>query len=206
MVKVWVLCGKGGVEGVNGWQRKGIRCGCGDVRRTFCAVAESCRVLSYPGFVFGVEVLVVVVGSVQAVSGTGCAVLAWRYDLCGNRQDGGKQTQKHLQVESRDLLPLVTFRQLQFNRTPSHSTFPNPIRQEVTPVQRHGAMYRHYLHCPLNNIPMMQSSRILWVRHVARTTYRSNSYRILVGKNQGKSPLLKSTHRKEVNIKMYHKY
>ena len=39
-----------------------------------------------PGFVSGVEVLVVVVGSVEVLSGTGCAVLAWRYDLRGNSQ------------------------------------------------------------------------------------------------------------------------
>ena len=41
------------------------------------------------GFVYGVDVLVVVVGSVQVVSGTGCAVLAWRYSL----QPGGVQTE-----------------------------------------------------------------------------------------------------------------
>ena len=40
--------------------------------------------LQDPGFVSGVEVVVVVVGSVQVVSGTGCAVLAWRYDFHGN--------------------------------------------------------------------------------------------------------------------------
>ena len=46
-----------------------------------------------PGFVSDVEVVVVRVGSVQGISGTGCAVLAWRYDLRGNSQEGGKQTE-----------------------------------------------------------------------------------------------------------------
>lgn len=86
-----------------------------------------------PGFVSGVEVLVVVVCSVQVVSGTGRAVLAWRYDLCGNCQEGGKQRQKHLQMESRGLLALVTFRQLEFNFTSFHITVPETSSQQVTP-------------------------------------------------------------------------
>jgi hypothetical protein len=77
--EVRVLCWE-----VNDWQRKGIRSGCCDVGRTFGVVAEGCRMLPDPGFVSGVEVVVVVVGSVQVVGGTGCAVLAWRYDLHGN--------------------------------------------------------------------------------------------------------------------------
>ena len=44
----------------------------------------------------------VVVGSVQGISGTGCAVLARRYDLRGNSQEDGKQRQKQLQMEPRD--------------------------------------------------------------------------------------------------------
>ena len=92
----------------------GVTCGCPDFRRIICVV-EVCQVLPDSGFVYGVEVVVVVVGSVQVVSGTGCAVLAWRYDLRGNSQDGGKQTQKQLRMEPCDLLVLVTFRQLQFN-------------------------------------------------------------------------------------------
>ena len=59
---------------MNGWQRKGIRNGCGDVRRTFGVIAEGCRVLPDPGFVCDVEVVVVVAGSVQGISGT---VLLW---------------------------------------------------------------------------------------------------------------------------------
>ena len=47
-------------------------------------VAEVCRVLPDPGFVCDIEVVVVVVGVVKVISGTGCAVLAWWYDLRGN--------------------------------------------------------------------------------------------------------------------------
>ena len=60
--------------------------------------------------------MVVVVDSVQIISGTGCAVLAWRYDLCGNSQEGGKWRQKQLQMELRDVLALGMFR-LQFKFT-----------------------------------------------------------------------------------------
>jgi len=67
-------------------------------------------------FVSVVEDVIVVVGSVEIISGT-CAVLAWRYDLCGNNQQGGKERQKQLQMEPRDLLSLVMFRQIQFNFT-----------------------------------------------------------------------------------------
>ena len=115
VVEVRVLCWEVRVEGVSGWQRKGIRCGCGDIRRTFGVVAVGCRVTPGTGCISGVEVLVVVVGSVQVLSGAGCAVLAWRYDLRGNSQAGGKQRQKQLQVVSRDLLALVTFKQQEFN-------------------------------------------------------------------------------------------
>jgi hypothetical protein len=126
MIEVWVLCWEVRVEGVDVWQRTGIRCGSGDVYLTFGVVAEGCRVLPDPGFVSGIEVVVVVVGSVQALSGTGCAVLAWRYELRGNSQEGGKQRQKELQMEPRDLLALVMFRQLQFKFTSCHSEVLKP--------------------------------------------------------------------------------
>ena len=54
-------------------QRKGMRCGCGDVCHII-GFFEICRVLPDPEFVYGVEVVVVVVGSVQVVSGTDCAM------------------------------------------------------------------------------------------------------------------------------------
>jgi len=113
VAEVRVLCWEVTLEGVNGWQRKGMRCGCGDVRRTFGVVAEGCRVLPGPGWVSGVEVVVVVVGSVQVISDINCPVLGWRYDLRGNSQEGGKQRHKQLQMEPRDLLALVMFRQIQ---------------------------------------------------------------------------------------------
>jgi len=133
LVEVRVLCWEVKVEGVNGWQRKGIRCGSGDIRHSFGVVAEGCRVLPDPGFVSGVEVLVVVVCSVQVISGTGCAVLAWRYDLCGNSQNGGKQRQKQLQMETRDLLAIVTFRQLELNFTSFQNAVLKTSSQQVTP-------------------------------------------------------------------------
>jgi len=86
-----------------------------------------------PEFISGIKVVVVViVGSIQVVSGTGCAVLAWWYDLRGNSEEGGKQRQKQLQLEPRDLLALVLFRQLQCNFTSFHSTVLKTGRQQVT--------------------------------------------------------------------------
>ena len=81
------------------------------------------------GFVSGLLVLVVVVGSVEFITGTSCAVLAWRYDLGGNSQEGGKQRQKHLQVNPRDLLALIMLRQLEFNFTSFHITVLKPSMQ-----------------------------------------------------------------------------
>jgi len=89
-------------------------------------------VLPDPGFVYGVEVVFVVVGSFQVVSGTGCAVLAWRYYLQGNSQEGCKQRHKVLQIKPRDLQALVTFRQLQFNFTSSSSAGLKCSRQQAT--------------------------------------------------------------------------
>jgi len=94
VVEVCVLCWEFRLDGVNCWKRKVIRYVDGDVRRTFGNKAAGCRVLPNPGFVSGVYVVIVVVGSVQVISGTGCAVLAWRYDLRGNSQEVGKQRQK----------------------------------------------------------------------------------------------------------------
>ena len=61
--------------------------------------------------------MVEVVDSVQNISATLCAALAWRYDLCGNSQEGGKWRQKQLQMEQRDVLALGMFRQIQFKFT-----------------------------------------------------------------------------------------
>jgi hypothetical protein len=75
VVEVRVLCWEVRVEGVNGRQRQGIRCGCGDVRLTFGVVAEGCRVQPDPRFFCGVEVLVVAVGSVRL--SVALVVLLW---------------------------------------------------------------------------------------------------------------------------------
>jgi hypothetical protein len=84
-----VLYWEGRVQGLDGGLRKGIRWGRGDVRRAFGVVSESCRVLPDPGFISGVDVLVVVVGSVQVLSACR-AILARRYDLRGNCHKGGR--------------------------------------------------------------------------------------------------------------------
>lgn len=105
----------------------------GDARRTFGEVAEGCRMLPDSGFVSGIEVVLVVVGSVQVISGTGCAVLSYRYDLGGNSEEGDKQRQKQLQLEPRDLLALVMFRQPQFNFTSFRNTVLKTRRKQVTP-------------------------------------------------------------------------
>ena len=113
MVEMRVLCWEVSVDRLDGWQRKGIRRGCGDVRRTFGVVSESCRVLPDSGFVSGVKVLVVVLCSVQVLRSTCRAVLARRHDLRGNCHKGGEQRQKHLQMKPRDLLVLVMLKLLE---------------------------------------------------------------------------------------------
>ena len=133
MVEVRVLCWEVRVNRGQWLAAKGIRCGCGDVRRIFGVVVEGCRVLSDPGIVSGVEIVVVLVSTVQVISGTSCAVLGWWYDLRGNSKGGGKQRQKQLQMEPRDLLALAMFKQLQFNFTSFHSTVLKCSRQQVTP-------------------------------------------------------------------------
>jgi hypothetical protein len=49
-------------------------------------------VLSDPAFVSGVDVLVVVVDSVQVINGTGCAVVGWRYDWGEQRGAARRET------------------------------------------------------------------------------------------------------------------
>jgi hypothetical protein len=91
-------CGRSAVVVFGNWGREGHwlalgnRCDFGD-RQTFGVVAEVCRVLSNPEFVTGVEVVVVLVGSIWVIIGTVCAVLGGRYALGGNSQEGGKQRQ-----------------------------------------------------------------------------------------------------------------
>ena len=148
---------------VNGWQRKGIRSG--DVRLNFDVIAEGCLVLPDPGFVSDVEVVVVVVDGVQGISGTGCAVMAWRYELRGNSKEGGKQRQKQLQMKPRGLRALGMFRQLEFS-------FTSEVWQAAgdTGIDK-CLFYVHFLHCSLSNIPVVKFRRLLLAIHVARMSY-----------------------------------
>jgi hypothetical protein len=49
---------------------------------------------------------------------------------------------------------------------------------------------------------MIKSRRMRWAGHVARMGMERNSYRILVGKPEEKSPLGRPRHRWEDNIRM----
>jgi hypothetical protein len=60
----------------------------------------------------------------------------------------------------------------------------------------------HYLYCSPNIIKMIKSRRIRWTGHVARMGERRNTYRILVGKPEGKRPLGRPRRRWVDNIKM----
>ncbi|PNF30021.1 hypothetical protein B7P43_G05842, partial [Cryptotermes secundus] len=51
-------------------------------------------------------------------------------------------------------------------------------------------------------IRMIESRRMRWAGHVARTGEKRNAYRILVGKPEGKRPLGRPRHRWVDNIKM----
>jgi hypothetical protein len=113
-------------------------------------------------------------------SATGSWIRLWRRRcssgqclgyLSGNSQEGGKQRHKQLQMEPRDLLALVMFRQIQFNFTSFHSRVLKCSRQQVTPEQRNGVTYRHYLHCSHYNIPVIKFMRMLWSVRVARMSY-----------------------------------
>jgi hypothetical protein len=61
-------------------------------------------------------------------------------------------------------------------------------------------------YCFLNTVPriigIIKSKRIRLAGHVARTGEKGNSYRILVGKPEGKRPLGRSRRWWEDNIKM----
>jgi hypothetical protein len=50
-------------------------------------------VLADPGFVSGLDLVVVVVDSVQVISSTGCAVLGWRYDWGKRRGERQAETE-----------------------------------------------------------------------------------------------------------------
>jgi hypothetical protein len=49
---------------------------------------------------------------------------------------------------------------------------------------------------------MIKSRRMRWAGHIARMGEKRNAYRILVGKSEGKRPLVRSRRRWVDNIKM----
>jgi hypothetical protein len=49
---------------------------------------------------------------------------------------------------------------------------------------------------------MIKSRRMIWARNVARMGTKMNAYRVLVGKQEGKSPLGRPRRRWVNNIKM----
>jgi hypothetical protein len=59
------------------------------------------------------------------------------------------------------------------------------------------------LHSSPNIIRMIKSSMMRWAGHIVRTGAKRNTYRILVGKPEGKRPLGKPRRRWVDNIKMY---
>jgi hypothetical protein len=54
----------------------------------------------------------------------------------------------------------------------------------------------------LNITPVTKSRRMRWTGRVACTGYRGDAYRVLLGKPEGKRPLVRSRHRGEDNIKL----
>jgi hypothetical protein len=60
----------------------------------------------------------------------------------------------------------------------------------------------HNLHCPPSIIRMIKSRTMRWEGHVARMGEKTNAYRILVGKPEGKRQLGRPRHRWVDNIKM----
>jgi hypothetical protein len=58
------------------------------------------------------------------------------------------------------------------------------------------------LYCSLNIVRIIKSRRMEWAGHVACMGESKGVYRVLVGKPEGKRPLGRPRHRREVNIKM----
>jgi hypothetical protein len=52
------------------------------------------------------------------------------------------------------------------------------------------------------DIRMTKSRRVRWAVHVARIGLHSNAYKILGGKSEGNNSLIRSSHRREENIKI----
>jgi hypothetical protein len=60
----------------------------------------------------------------------------------------------------------------------------------------------HNLYSTLNIIRMKKSRRTRWAGHVSRTGEKMNTYRVLVGKTEGKKPVERYRRRWEDNIKI----
>jgi hypothetical protein len=61
---------------------------------------------------------------------------------------------------------------------------------------------RHNLYSSPNVIRMIRLYRMTWSGHVARMEEKTNAYRVLVGKPEGKRPLGRPMRRWENNIRM----
>ena len=57
-------------------------------------------------------------------------------------------------------------------------------------------------YCSPNNVRVIKSRRMRWVRHVARTEEGRGVHKVLVGKPEGKRPLGRPRRKREDNIKM----
>ena len=77
-----------------------------------------------------------------------------------------------------------------------------PKREEVT-----GEWKKLYseelndLYSSANIIRVIKSRRLRWAGHVARMGERRGTYRVLVGKREGKKPLVKPRHRWRIILK-----
>jgi hypothetical protein len=60
----------------------------------------------------------------------------------------------------------------------------------------------HNLYCPPSIVRIIKSRRMRWTGLVARMGERTNAYRNLMGKQEGKRPLERPRHMWEDNIKM----
>jgi hypothetical protein len=60
----------------------------------------------------------------------------------------------------------------------------------------------HILYSSPNIIKQIKSRRMRWARHVARMGEESKVYKVLVGKPEGKRPLVRPRHRWEDGIRM----
>jgi hypothetical protein len=60
----------------------------------------------------------------------------------------------------------------------------------------------HYLYSSPSIIRIMKARRMRWTGHVARTGEKTNAYRLLVGKPEGRRPLGRPRRRWVDNIRM----